>query len=232
MRPGAETGNLWNMAEKKPATASQNIAAPQSPSSGNASLGPNRMGGIKSFLLEIREMISGLRSGDGPTRWMSLIFALSTLGLLTVTGYGIHYGWTLREKSLELSESQKAAQHLSEFLRKQAEEAKLKASLLPLGTFTIELKALPSQKPIPGVMNLAEIDLTVESDSKLTRDWIESHLPQVRNQISNVLTASDRNELMSRDGKKRLRRALLEQINSILPRGRAQDIYITKLVMT
>lgn len=161
---------------------------------------------------------------------MSLLFFLSLAGVCVVMVLGFQYYQQLHRKNV----ADQSAQQLGEFLRKQAEEAKHKASQVAIGSFYIEIKKhpdAPARTP-PGVSHLAEIELVLDCDEKGTRDYIEAHQPQVRNELTNVFLATDREELMSRDGKKRLKKAVMDRMNQWLPKGTVKDVYITKLTIS
>jgi flagellar basal body-associated protein FliL len=165
---------------------------------------------------------------------MSLLFLLSVLAFFAVGGLGGYRYYQLQKhRDHPLSEAEKSAKHLSEFIRRQAEENKRKAGLISLGSFTIELRAPQGRKKRPyGVFDMAEIELVLDCDSKETRDYIEEHQPQVRNQVTNYFTAIERAELMTQEGKKRVKKSLMERLNLWLPKGKVEDVYITKLLLT
>lgn len=179
----------------------------------------------------VQDLFAGLRSPDGPTRLMSVVFMCSLVGVVAVAIIGFRE-WRYARSHHGPTQAQLDAKHLGEFLSKQAQEAKHKASMLAIGTFTIELRPMPSAKAIPGVMNLAEIDLTIQTSDPAARDWIEENLPRLRNQITNILTATERTELMSKEGKVRLRQTIIERANEIIPNGRIDAVFITRLVLT
>ena len=182
---------------------------------------------------KLKEIGAGVRSPDVPTRKMAILFILSVSALCFVLGASvqryIHYRHMLKDVP---SESDEGAKHLGEFLSKQSAEAKTRFTTLSLGTFSVELKP-PTSGPAaaPGVMNLADLELFAECDTKETRYYIEDNLPQARNQLTNVLTAIDREELLSKDGKKKLVKAMLEKINLWLPKGKVENLRFNNLIV-
>jgi flagellar basal body-associated protein FliL len=185
--------------------------------------------------VRVVEIFHGLRSPDRPTRRMSLLFFLCFLGVFAVFGAAIHRYLKIREIRIELARSARVdegAEHFGEFVRKQAAEAKHKSSLMGLGQFTVELKPVPNQKVVPGVVNMAEVELVIECDSKETREYIEDNLAQARNQVTDVLFLLDREAVLTREGKRKLRKTLIEKLNLWLPKGKVEELYFSKLVVS
>lgn len=180
---------------------------------------------------QVKEILKGLRSPDRPTRRMSALFLASLIGLFLVSGVGIHR-YREMQRIRGSAKEEETARNLGEFLKKQAEEARQKASLLDLGVFSIELRASKGQKPIPGVVNMAEVEITLECDSKQTRELVERNQAKVKSAVTNALTAVERAELMSRDGKKRIKKSIIDRINESLPSGKIEEVYFTKLLLS
>lgn len=187
-----------------------------------------------SFWKTLGDLFSDLFSPDRPTRRMALGFALSVIGIVAVIVIGGKYFIDLRRQLHALSDTGEQGKNLGEFIKKQSEEAKRKFSSQNLGAFTVELKG-PDGKPAkaaPGVMNLAEIEIVVDCDEKETCEFIEDRMPVVRNEVTNILTAMDRTELLSKDGKAHLRSRIITRLNMWLPRGHIEALYFNKLVIS
>jgi flagellar FliL protein len=188
----------------------------------------------QSLASVLAEIFRGLRSKDAPTRRMARLFFVSFIGFFVVAGYGTRLFWENRHKDgpHALSETEQDQLHLGEFILHQAEENKHKAGLVNMGTFSVQLKEIPGQHGAPGVMNLAELEIVLETDSKETRQWIEENLAQARNQITNSFVGFDRDEVLTRDGKKKLKKMLLEKLNTWLIKGKVEDLFFSKLVVS
>jgi flagellar basal body-associated protein FliL len=186
--------------------------------------------GLKALGAHVREIAHGLRSPDRPTRRMALLFFASLAGMLVVFGIGVK---SYVQGHVDLHASQKDAAHLSEFFERRAEEAKRKFVLQNLGEYTLELKAPGGEaRKVPGVLNMAEIELVAECDTHETCNYIEEHIPSVRDQVTNVFVAIGRDELISREGKRRLKKNLVDRLNVWLPKGRVENIYFNKLIVS
>jgi flagellar basal body-associated protein FliL len=179
---------------------------------------------------DLPHLFTGLWSPDAPTRKMTLIFFLSLVGAIGVSGIAIQRTWHIK-KQLRLLEEQKKARILQELAEKEDEEKRRKDSVLSLGSFTLELKAVGSQTYGVGAINMAELEMVLFCDQVDTKEYLEQHKIQARNQMTNLLVAIDREELLSQDGKKRLKTSILKKLNSWLPRGKVEDLYFSKLIL-
>jgi flagellar basal body-associated protein FliL len=208
---------------------------------GKGKSGPSLMAraaqGIKSFKSQFAEIFRGLWSPDRPTRRMSLFFfftlaALVSLGILTA------------QRSVKLRHEREAqvASAKEEAIERSTEAALLgrtetpgekpsSVSMLNIGHFTIELKTVAGQPKAKGFMNMAEIELVLECDSQDTRSFIEENLVQARSQITDIFLSMDRDELLSREGKRKLKKRLMERLNGWIPRGKVQSVFFSMLVV-
>ncbi|MGK5086352.1 flagellar basal body-associated FliL family protein [Bdellovibrionota bacterium FG-2] len=184
----------------------------------------------KSLATLFKEAATGILSKDRLTRRMAFFFWISSLGYLGVCGMGFKYhcAATSRERQSE-RRIHEEKQNLSIFIKKQADDARRKAATLTLGTFWVELNSDFEGKTPFGLVNMAEIQIILECDSKETRVFLETNLVVVRDKFATLFTAMDRDEIMSREGKRSVKRKLLEKINTWLPSGKVEEIYFSKL---
>jgi flagellar basal body-associated protein FliL len=179
---------------------------------------------------QVREVLSGLGSPDRPTRRMAFLFLLSAVGLVGSTALTLRHVWKVARPPA--ATSTELGGNLGSFLSRQAEEARLKYTMQTLGTFTVELAPVPGRKAAPGVMNLAEVEVVVECDVKETCAYIDDRQPDARSQLVNVFTVLDREEVLSREGKRRLKKRLIDKLNLWLPKGKIENLYFSKLVLS
>lgn len=188
--------------------------------------------GVATF----KEVAGSVRSPDRPTRRMATLFLMSCAGVLVVVAMGWKRYRDLHHVKGELSESQKDAKRMGEFFQKQKEAATQRHTMMPIGEFTLELKPLmvdgAPAGPVRGVLNMAEIEIVVECDNKDTCLYLEKNLVLVRNHVTNILLPLGRDELMSREGKKKVKKAILDRINLWLPKGRIEGLYFIKLLLS
>jgi flagellar basal body-associated protein FliL len=189
---------------------------------------------VNSFLLVLRDTLGGLFSSDPATRRMSLLFLLSLAGICLV---GV-VAWKRHEARMRMlprreSGIEQTAKQLGQFASRIAEDVKRRHVVTALGEFTVELKRPPLSVDVaPGVINMAEVQLVVECDTRETCTYIEKAIDQARHQVTSVFVPIDREELMSREGKRRLKKRLIERLNLWLPRGKIDNIYFTRLIIS
>ena len=178
------------------------------------------------------EVTHSLGSTDPPTRRMAWVFVAALGGavlVVSIAGSRYWHHWSALHSERRAVQLHEEAM-LSGFLKKQADLMHRKRVMLPLGSFTLELRQPAGGTPAN--LNLADVEIVVECDTKETRTYLEDNLAQARNQVTNVFVAIDRGELLSADGKARLKKSLLDSLNASLPKGRIENLYISKLVLS
>lgn len=190
----------------------------------------------------------GVFSSDKTTRHSAWLFWISIVGI----GAAMAYGWSLLSVDPEdVENSQDSAaqaevaeesqgEHLNKFFSKTQQEAQTFYTNLEMGKFTIQLTSDPNLKSraAPGVLHLAEVELTVECESKEICQFIEDHMPKARDSISEVLVAVDQPTLMTPEGKGKLKDIIVNALNRWLknmeqteqPHG-VRTVFFTKLVI-
>ena len=153
---------------------------------------------------------------------------------------GIYFNQIREDKKLltPITATGEQGKNFGDFIKKQSEEAKLRHSTQSLGVFSIELKGPPKDaegntpKRAKSVMDLAEVEIIVECDEKETCEFIEDRMPLVKNEVTGLFTAMEREDLLSREGKRKLQNRILSKLNLWLPTGKIQKVYFTKLIIS
>jgi flagellar basal body-associated protein FliL len=173
-------------------------------------------------------------SKDGKTRLTTVIFWTSVILLLVV-------GKTAARKFSEVRHFQKYGMNEAQLANKQRLEAlalaerERKANVIQttLGDFNFELVPEPGHSSKRGILNNAEIEIVVVCESREICDTILKRITEARNEITNALTPLGREELLSRDGKKRVKRTVVERLNKWLGQdGLVIDIFFNRFVIT
>ena len=175
------------------------------------------------------DLSRGLKSPDRPTRRMSFLFYLSAIGTVIVLGYFLthFYGIWSDQAGERVNEQQ---ENLSRLVERQREAAHSRFSMLDLGKFIIELK--PDKGSRARAMNIGELEITIECDGKTTCDRVNAELTRARDMVSTMLLATDRQELLSPEGKRRLKRDILERLNTWLYGvGQVKEVYFTRMLL-
>ncbi len=179
------------------------------------------------------EVLKGLTSKDRATRRMSFLFFCSLTGLIVVATLGSQRLIAMRREAAKHAvRADGSKEHVEDFLRKQHANHNERMSFMDLGTFVVKLKSLPGAVSGPGVMGVAEVTIVLECDSVETHDFLEGNLAKARNQIIGVFIGITREELMSREGKRKIKKTILEKINSWLPSGKVEDAFFSKLILS
>jgi flagellar basal body-associated protein FliL len=179
-------------------------------------------------------LLRGLRSSDTKVRGMTVLFLLSLAGavlLLAAAGARFYQGTKERR---EVERQRDASRSMSEFLTRQAEEKRRRVFTSNLGEFTFELGQGPSEDGAvnqAGVTGLAEVEVIIECDSAETCEYIDRGLASVRDQVTMAFTEVSRDELIQKDGKLRIRKAIVDRVNLALPRGKVVNAFFGRLVI-
>ena len=174
-----------------------------------------------------------VRSPRSDVRRMAVLFVSSLGGLAVVGGVGGGkiYQWrvdaSMREQALKAAlAAQQVGENIGDFVGKRAEEAKRRNTTMVVGVFEMEVVEGNMRSP-----NSAELEIVVECDDKPTCDHIQKNGTPVRNEILSALSPMSREELLSREGKARLKRQIIERLNAFVPSGKIENVYFTRLVV-
>lgn len=72
--------------------------------------------------------------------------------------------------------------------------------------------------------------VTMEMYDESVRDELEKRLPQIKNQINNVLSSKTIDQVRTNEDKERLRREILNRVNGMLITGRISNVYFEEFV--
>ena len=190
---------------------------------------------LQSARADLKTLLLGWMSRDRRTRHGILVF----WGSLILLGVVASHGWRSYTEFRHLQKYGMNEADLSAKLRAENEaerekQARLHTVLVTIGAFNIEL-APPKggQRLAPGVMNMAEIEITLECETRDACETIQARMVETRNQITNALTPLERDELLSRDGKGRIKRRVIDRVNAWLTtEGKVRDLYFSRLLLT
>ncbi len=179
------------------------------------------------FMADLPEIFQSVRSPDLPTRRMSVLFILCCVGFFVVLTWSlVRRGSAHRKASLKQAHLEE--KRLEKVARRGSIETTRLASTLSLGDFQIELK----EGIQPGVTsNLAEMEVVVFCDRPETQTYIKENKDLARNQVTQALLSIDREFLMSREGKRKLKLALVKKLNEWLKEGRVEDVFFPRLIV-
>ena len=109
-----------------------------------------------------------------------------------------------------------------EALKKEAEEAI--GEMLVLEPFVVNLSD-------PKGKRYLKVKITIELESAVLMEKAEKTIPKMRDMVIMLMTSLTFEEVMTPEGKIRIRDELFERFNLILRPGRAKNIYFTEFVV-
>jgi len=101
----------------------------------------------------------------------------------------------------------------------------------PPNPVNIEFEPLVVNLPDDDGRRFLKLNLSVEAESEALREEINSKIPAIRHTILLLLSGLSDDDLATMDGKMKLRRQLLGQVNSQLTSGQIKNIYFSELVV-
>ncbi len=228
-----------------------NVVAP--PKKPNASVGELIGLAIRTSINSAKEVKKSTKDPDRATRRMAALFFISVSLSIAFLVYGVyrHYEVRMKEFASRINEDPylkhkgpQAAKppsghgsegdSASESRHTSLDEEPSKNGLptFTIGKFNIELKGPKNGKRVRGLLQIVEMELVVECDTKKTCAYIEQNIAPVRGEVTDVFTPIDREEILSREGKRRFLREVIDKINNFLPDGKIENIYINKMVIS
>ena len=204
----------------------------------------------QSFAKAVAYTAKGLFSKDAPTRRSSALFYLALAGILLTLWFALGLFSSNESDPLgdddvvvseQVDEADEATQgeNLNKFFAKTQQEAQSFYTTLEIGKFTLQLKSEPKlkAKAAAGVLHLGEVEITVECETKAVCQLIEDNILKARDSISESLVVVDQQELMTKEGKTRLKDMIVQALNRWLRTMTESDkkgvrtVYFTKLVI-
>jgi flagellar FliL protein len=83
----------------------------------------------------------------------------------------------------------------------------------------------------PGGGHYLKTTLTLELQNEAASNWINGHLPKVRDRVLLLLSSKETAELLSSDGKFRLRDDVLKAVNEMMGQDKVTAVYLTEFVV-
>lgn len=176
------------------------------------------------------------KTPDGPTRRGVALYALLSAGLIAALVGGSWHLWRktherrAHESSQRALEAMVAAEEAEDAAEvddrpgaaARAEGAPAEADdpelLLAVGTFTIELS-------LGSHLSNGDFDLVLRVDSPQTKAILAADPVRTRDVITAALRPMERDLFLSREGKARLKRTILDRLNGLLKSGRVREAY-------
>ncbi|MDX2455002.1 flagellar basal body-associated protein FliL [Desulfosarcina sp.] len=104
------------------------------------------------------------------------------------------------------------------------EEENVIGPLYPLNTMIVNLSD-------DGGKRYLRVTMALELSDPESVDTIESRLPQIRDAVLMILPTKTYDDVSTTDGKIALRNQIMEKINTLMTKGRVNNIYFTEFVV-
>ena len=104
------------------------------------------------------------------------------------------------------------------------EEENVIGPLYPLDTMIVNLSD-------DGGKRYLRVTMALELSDPESADTIESRLPQIRDAVLMILPTKTYDDVSTTDGKIALRNQIMEKINTLMTKGRLNNIYFTEFVV-
>ena len=104
------------------------------------------------------------------------------------------------------------------------EEENVIGPLYPLDTMIVNLSD-------DGGKRYLRVTMALELSDPDSVDTIESRLPQIRDAVLMILPTKTYDDVSTTDGKIALRNQVMEKINTLMTKGRVNNIYFTEFVV-
>ena len=191
----------------------------------------------------ISEIYASLFSKDGATRLMAVIFFLSGMALMALVLGSLYFYFLGNPNKFKLAAVSAAEHHDDLFLERTGGEvdgdydpdaAALGFHLLPsaeIGRFYFELKREQERKLRVDVLSVAEVTVVVECDLHEACRYLENNLTQIRDHLVGYFIGITEPELLSDEGKKRLKQSIMDELNLWVPQGRVKDVFFVKIMV-
>jgi hypothetical protein len=192
-----------------------------------------------------------LISGEGGNRRLALLFFLSSVGAIWVSQLGIsrflNYRKLEAQRAARMSKDKApcvemscAFNEMEELAKKKSEIAEIKAAMVNLGDFELAL-VMPSEPlgerraATPGHSGMTlGVEISVEFDSGDTGRWVQANATPARSEVlaaAAALSGMTRADLLSVEGKARVRDRIRDRLDAWLPSGKVKGVYFSKFLL-
>lgn len=115
---------------------------------------------------------------------------------------------------------------------KEDAQASAKGAEAPIPTvLNMELAPFLVNLADPGGGHYLKTTLTLELQTERATAWINARLPRVRDRVLLLLSSKESAELLTADGKFRLRDDVLRAVNELMGEDKVSAVYLTEFVV-
>jgi hypothetical protein len=148
----------------------------------------------------------------------------------------------LEEAAPEEASNARPGESFSGYLDKTQRKLEWKETSLGLGVFSFDVR-LPTSEPgrddagaaRRAPIGMAQVEVYLQCDSKRTCDFLSERAVEVKSIVSGSLVGIERTELFAPEGKRRLKRLIMDRLNHSLDdwldQGKVDDVFFSKLMV-
>lgn len=193
---------------------------------------------IKLFLASLVEVSYSTQSEEKEERVMGRVAVVATALALFLAILGVVY--VLAVKGRMHPDEIAEAERLRLYMEQQAALAKQKKVTRALGVYQVEVKrpaseipqaSEPGAQPLLGPQVMAEFEIVIECDYEEACAYLDRNSDLMRSEINAVLLPMEREEVMSRDGRDKIKKTILQRLNALLPSGHIEGVYFTMFMV-
>jgi Flagellar basal body-associated protein FliL len=192
----------------------------------------------------LQGILKALLHGNWNQRRMAVLFFVSLAGAALSGGVATSRYLEARRIARERAERMAgkdtscvemscAFNAMEELAQKKAALAEIRDATVSLGEFEVGLVGLGDGRQGRSGMSL-EVELAIEFDSGQTGRWVAANLSPARNEVLGsigTLTGLTREDLLTPEGKAKVREQIRERVDSWLPSGKIKGIYFSKFLL-
>jgi hypothetical protein len=193
---------------------------------------------LQLFLASLMEVSYSAKSEEKEERVMARVAVASTATALFLVILGVVY--VVAVKGRLHPDEVAEAERLRKYMEEQAALAKQKKVVRSLGVYQVEIKrkaseipqgAEPGAQPMLAPQSMAEFELVVECDIEATCNYLDRNTDLLRSEINAVLLPVEREEIITRDGRDKIKKTVLQRLNAAIPTGHLEGIYFTTFMI-
>ena len=164
----------------------------------------------EDFLQALHRHFEGQRKTLKPILFI-ILGGVSALGILGILGYQ----FSSRVKKPKLS------------VKTVPTWKETELSLVSLGSFVVPLQRPFEKEPL----QMVQLEMVLLCSDPQTASYLRRYTIPARSQIFSTLHALSQEDVLSYEGKKRVREFLKQGLNAWLPEGYVRDVYFSKLIV-
>ncbi len=188
--------------------------------------------GLVAFGKGTREIAVTVLASDWRSRRMAILFFLSLIGTGATLVASVQWMLSRFHPSHSQMEAERLKAEAALILKQKVDEDKKVGFQLNIGKYLVELQTeVDPKSPNYGVVDMAEIEIVVECEEDETCAYLKSNNERMRDQVTKILVSLTKEELLSLEGKTRLKEVIKRNLMSWVGHGKIRKVFFIKVLM-